>query len=401
MVSRRQFIKSTAVAALAFSAPGIVLAESRKPANRFLLVILRGGMDGLAAIPAIGDKAYRDKRGSLALPEPGSAAGALDLDGYFGLHPRLTALHELYRNGEFLPIQGTAPPYDKRSHFDAQNVLETGISPPHSVHDGWLYRSLAGVGPKREVEHLALALGTSVPLVLQGAHPVGSWAPDNLPEPNDDTLSRVMALYSHDAQLGPALASMMETDRMMGGMKGARRGGPDQLGILAKSAATALANPNGPQIAVLDAGGWDTHANEGSATGLLANRLAQLDAGVTQIKQGLGDAWSRTVILAVTEFGRTVAVNGTRGTDHGVGGAAFMLGGAVAGGHVLAHWQGMDTRNLYQGRDIPPAIDQRSLFKSVLVDHLGVDAGFVSDVVFPGSQAAAPIRGLLRKTGRA
>ncbi|HKI73251.1 MAG TPA: DUF1501 domain-containing protein [Pseudomonadales bacterium] len=393
MVSRRAFIRSVAAASLAVSMPRLAFANSVKPANRFVLLILRGGMDGLAAIPAMGDPGYRAMRGVLALEN------ALDLDGYFALHPDLVAMHGLYRDKQLIAIQGTAPPYDKRSHFDAQNVLETGIAPPHSVSSGWLYRSLAGVDARKPPDKVAMAFGTSVPLVLQGEHTVGSWAPDNLPPPNDDTMSRVMALYSKDKVLGPALTSMIETQSMVGSMGAMNRANPDQLGILAKAAGKLLGHPEGPQVAVLEATGWDTHTNQGADKGQLATRFGQLDTALAQLRESLGDTWSRTVVLAVTEFGRTVAVNGTRGTDHGVGGAGFLLGGAVAGGRVLAHFNGLKQSALYQARDLPPAIDHRSLHKAVLIDHLGVDPGFVADIVFPKSGDAAPIRGLFRDTG--
>lgn len=391
MVSRRSLLKSAALASLAISMPRLALATSTRPDNRFVFVILRGGMDGMAAIPAFGDPAYRAVRGPLALKE------ALDLDGHFALHPNLTGLHALYKAKELVAIQGTAPPYDKRSHFDAQNVLETGIAPPHAVNNGWLYRSLAGVDRSRDVNQVAMALGTSVPLVLQGEHPVGSWAPDNLPPPNDDTMSRVVALYSKDNVLGPSLSSMLETENMMGDMSNMKAKGPDQLGVLAEAAGKLLAHPDGPRIAVLDVGGWDTHLNQGADDGALAARLGGLDQAIAKMKDALGPTWQHTVVLAVTEFGRTVAVNGTRGTDHGVGGAAFLFGGAVNGGRVLAHVKGLEKTDLYQGRDLPPAIDHRSLHKAILTEHLGVDAGFVADVVFPKSGSAAPIRDLIRK----
>jgi uncharacterized protein (DUF1501 family) len=397
MITRRRFLGSTIGASLAVSLPGIAFASGNASGKRFVLIILRGGLDGLAAVPPHGDGNYRTMRGALALPEAGKENGVLDLDGYFGLHPALANLHALYRSGELIAIHGSAPPYHERSHFDAQNVLETGVYPAHSVHDGWLYRALSGLVPAKDVEHVALAIGPSVPAVLQGQHPVDSWAPDNLPDPDDDTMSRVMALYRHDAVLGPRLASAIATDNMANGMGMGGRG--DDLPQLARAAMRFLTSEKGPQIAVLEAGGWDTHANQGAEAGQLANRLGQLDRVLGSIKAGMGERWKDTAVLMVTEFGRTVAINGTRGTDHGVGGAAFLFGGAVNGGQIVADWRGLARNKLFEGRDVPATIDHRQLFKTALVSHLGADAGFVDDVVFPGSRNQGRLKGLFGRPG--
>jgi uncharacterized protein (DUF1501 family) len=395
MITRRRFMQSATGATLALSLPGLSFATSNGYQQRFILVILRGGLDGLAAIPAWGDPHYRDARGPLALPEPDKNNGVLDLNGFFGLHPSLPNLHDLYQSGELVAIHGSAPPYHNRSHFDAQNVLETGIFPAHTATDGWLYRALGNLAKANDVEHVALSVGPSVPAVLRGEHPVDSWAPGNLPDPDDDTLARVMELYSHDPVLGPKLASAMDTEGMAGNMgRNATRG--DALPVLAKAATRFLTNDSGPMIAVLEAGGWDTHANQGADAGQLSNRLGQLDRVLGSLKVDMGSLWPNTTVLVVTEFGRTVAINGTRGTDHGVGGAAFMFGGAVVGKRVVADWQGLSKNKLFEGRDVAPGIDHRQLFKSVLIDHLGADPAYIDDVVFPGSSAQKPIAGLFR-----
>ncbi len=164
----------------------------------------------------------------------------------------------------------------------------------------------------------------------------------------------------------------------------------------AEAAARFLAAADGPRIAVIEASGWDTHANQGAETGQLANRLAGLDAGVAKLRTGLGEAWEDTVVAIVTEFGRTVRVNGTRGTDHGTAGAAILVGGAVRGGRVLADWPGLAPRALHEGRDLRPTTDLRALFKAVLAEHLGLDTGFIDREVFPGSGAARRLDGLIR-----
>ncbi|MDA0788834.1 MAG: DUF1501 domain-containing protein [Proteobacteria bacterium] len=399
MITRRQLFSRTialsAFAALSLSAPGLVLGRGEKARSRFVLMILRGGMDGLAAVPAYGDPHYRTLRGALALPDPDQPSGILDLDGHFGLHPSLKQLHELYRSGELAIIHGTAPPYQQRSHFDAQNVLECGADAPRGLSDGWLYRALTAVDSRRQQEDIAVAVGPSIPLVLRGEKVVGSWAPDNLPHPDDDTMSRILALYAHDTTLAPKVAAMMEMQSKMADMEAVRPSQNNRLKLLTEAAVRLLSDANGPAIAVLEVNGWDTHAAQGATTGRLANKLRGLDETLTSLRTGLGKNWQNTVVLAVTEFGRTVAANGTKGSDHGVGGAALLLGGAVIGGRVIADWQGLDPQHLHKGRDLPATIDQRQIFKAVLVDHLGADPDLVEDRVFPDSRLATRLPGLI------
>ncbi len=371
------------------------MADSQRATTRLVLVILRGGMDGLAAVPAYGDPHYRSGRGQLALNDPGQDGGILDLDGFFGLHPRLKSLHEMYGSGELTVIHGTAPAYTSRSHFDAQNVLESGVPTPHAARDGWLYRSLEGVDRGRTPNNIAMSVGASIPLVLRGERPVGSWYPDSFPDPDDDTMARLLALYGNDEVLGPSASTMMTADEMLDEMgEGSGRSNPMQQ--LAEATIGFLSHRNGPRIVVLENGGWDTHANQGTETGTLAGRLQQLDGLLGALRNRLGKSWRDTAIVVVTEFGRTVAVNGTRGTDHGVGGAAFLLGGAVDGGKVVSDWQGLASTKLFEGRDLQPGIDQRQLFKAVLVDHLRVDSGMVDDLVFPDSKHRPRLNGLFR-----
>lgn len=396
MLSRRQFLKGGVSASLALVAPGICFAGQGSDTSRFILVILRGGMDGLAAVPAYADKHYYDVRGQLALPEPGKENGILDLNGLFGMHPGLVSMHKLYRSGELLVVQGTAPPYQKRSHFDAQNVLESGFPVPHAKKDGWLYRSLAAIDHGHGQRSLAMSVGPSVPLVLRGEHPVASWTPDNMPDPDDSTMSRLLALYRHDPILGPSVASMMETESMLDEMGEPMGGRGNLLRVLSTAAAQFLAHTDGPRIAVLESGGWDTHANQGSVNGILAARLRALDDIIGNLKTNLQKVWSTTAVLLVTEFGRTVAMNGTRGTDHGVGGVAFLLGGAVKGGQVISDWTGLDRKHLFEGRDLMPTIDQRSLFKAVLTDHMGAEPALVEETAFPDSRDVKPLRGLFK-----
>lgn len=363
------------------------LAAAAVPnANRFVFVILRGGLDGLACVPAVGDPEFAPARGPLAQ----FASAPLPLDSTFALHPNLAQLHAMYGRGELAVVHAVGLPYRDRSHFDAQQVLESGGARPYEVSSGWLGRSLGASGAK------GLALNTAVPLVLRGPAAVDTWAPSALPEPSADLVARIERMYANDRTLAKALErakalhfdSTMAAD-MAGGMGGGAGGGrPGGFVVLAQRAAEFLAQPDGPQVAVLEVSGWDTHANQGNPNGPLANNLRQLDNGLGALREGLqGGAWTRTVVVVATEFGREVAINGTLGTDHGTGGAAFVLGGAVRGGRVLADWPGLAKKNRYDGRDLRITTDLRSVLKGVLADHLKIAERSLNSEVFPGSES--------------
>jgi uncharacterized protein (DUF1501 family) len=296
-------------------------------------------------------------------------------------------------------LHAVATPYRERSHFDGQMVLENGGTAA-GLRDGWLNRALgAFAGGKHDV---AIALADNVPLVLRGPESVTSWSPSRLPDAADDTLERVAELYANDALLSSRLRDAlamrdMAGDSAQGG--GAARGagfrGDAQIGPLVSAAARFLKADDGPRIAVFEAGGWDTHANQGAEQGQLALRLGGLDGAVAALKRDLGAVWNETALLIVTEFGRTVAANGTRGTDHGTGGCAFLAGGAVKGGRVIADWPGLGERDLFEGRDLKPTTDLRAVFKGVLRDHLGVSAETLDAAVFPDSRAVPAVEGLV------
>ena len=402
-MTRRRFLEGAASLAAVGLLPGLSLARTESDA-RLVLVILRGGMDGLAAVPPYGESRYERTRAGLALAAPGSEGGALKLDGTFGLHPALKTFGGLYQAGELVVLQAIATSYRERSHFDGQDILENGTAVPHAS-SGWLNRALlAGSGGiAAELGAPAMALAQSVPMVLRGDAPVESWAPSPLPSLDPDTLARLADLYRDDAFFATRLRQALATDEMaqraLGATpargRGARRAGRAAIAPLARAAAAFLSAPDGPRIAVLESGGWDTHANQGAGQGRLATQLAALDSGVQALRAGLGSAWSQTAVIVISEFGRTVAENGTRGTDHGTAGAAFLLGGAVRGGRVVSDWPGIRKRALYEGRDLMPTLDARSLLKGVLRDHLGVPAGALEQQVFPSSAQAAPLDQLI------
>jgi uncharacterized protein (DUF1501 family) len=386
--TRRRRLLGAAFAAgtLAPMASLSLAGTAEHAAPRFVLVILRGGMDGLSAVPAVGDPDFAAARGALAQFD----APALPLDGRFALHPRLSQLHAMYGRGEVAVVHAVGLAYRERSHFDAQQVLESGAVAPYELNTGWLGRALPLSGAQ------GIALDTAVPLVLRGAAAVDTWAPSALPEPSNDLVARLERLYRGDAALAAALARA----KALHGENSGMTSGADMIGglardfgLLAQRAAQFLSQPRGPQIAVLDLGGWDTHANQAAPNGPLPRNLQALDAGLARLRDGLvaGGVWPRSVVVVMSEFGREVAINGTQGTDHGTGGVAFVLGGAVHGGRVLADWPGLAKKDRYEGRDLRTTTDVRSVFKGLLADHLKIATHALEREVFPESTSVRPL----------
>lgn len=379
------------------------LAFAAGPSDRKLvLVILRGAMDGLAAVAPIADAHYAGLRGSLALSLEGPNP-ALPLSQGFALHPSFGFLHEAWRSNELTIVHAIASPYRDRSHFDGQDVLESGGAAVFANRDGWLSRALNALPPARKAEGLAIA--SAMPLVLRGGAPATTWSPSLAPPVQADTLQRLADLYAKDLLLGGALARAVETSSLAqdadmapaqrAGQGGGRRIGPAAYRGLAEAGARLLSAPGGPAVAVLSFDGWDTHANQGGAMGQLAARFAGLDAALRALKAGMGPSWAQTAVLVVTEFGRTAAQNGTNGTDHGTGSVAFVLGGAVRGGRVIGDWPGLAPASLREGRDLAAANDLRSLFLAVLEQHWQMDRKDLTRTVFPGASAAPSFERLI------
>jgi uncharacterized protein (DUF1501 family) len=372
-------------ARFAFAAPAVTDA-------RFVFIILRGALDGLSAVPPYGDADYTRLREQLAIGAPGTADGALALDGHFGLNPGLPFVHESYGAGEALVLHAVATPYRERSHFDGQDVLESGLPRPHASQTGWLNRAVAALpASNTHGAQAGVALGQNVPLVLRGPAPIASWSPSRLPAIDDDTLQRIADRYAGDAVLSQRLGDALSTDRIAAesadpDMTAAPTPGAGRYLETVRTAAGFLKREDGPAVAVFDTTGWDTHFNEGGGQGQLTQRLTALDAALRGLKESLGATWSRTAVLLATEFGRTAAANGTRGTDHGTAAAAFLLGGAVHGGRVLCDWPGLSARDLYQGRDLRATMDLRSVIKAVLRDHLRISPHTLDAEVFPDSK---------------
>lgn len=380
MIARRHLLSAAALGAGAlFVSPGIALATAATE-RRFVFIIQRGAADGLDVLRPTGDPAFAGLRARLIGETPG-----IKLDAMFSLHPALVEIGKMYARQQALFVHAVASPYRDRSHFDGQNVLETGGAQPYVVRDGWLNRLVAML-PRASDD--AIAIAATVPTALRGSVQVASYAPSALPHAADDLMTRVTALYEADPQLHPIWASALET-RGLATNVGARQD-PASLGTLT---AGFLTKPNGPRIAMLETLGWDTH---NAQAGRLANQLRNLDAMLAALRDGLGAAWATTTVLVATEFGRTAAVNGTGGTDHGTGSVAMLLGGAVQGGRVVADWPGLAPGRLYDARDLRPTAALDALIAGAAAESLGLDPGRVGRTLFAKSGAVTPITGLIR-----
>ena len=377
--------------------------------RKMVVVICRGGMDGLSVSPPVGDAAYAELRGPVALrPDQ-----PLKLDGTFGLHPGLPSVHRLIMKGQARIAPAIASPDRARSHFEAQDVLETGAAQVYGAQTGWLNRTLQALAPARKVE--GLSVGTTAPLILRGKVQAASWSPGRGIDETARLPTLLQDLYRNDPLLGPAFARGLETETMaqaaMTAMapsaaetemaavappETARNGQGQQAREATRKLGATLAGfmnqADGPQIAALSLDGFDTHAGQ---PGQIATRLSYLDAVLDGLNMGLGASWKDTVVLVVTEFGRTARVNGTNGTDHGTGSTALVLGGALKPGGIIGDWPGLSAAALYENRDLRPSLDMRGLFKGVLADHMGVDTTLLESKIFPGSADVPAIRGLV------
>lgn len=392
--------------------PRLARAEGRDP--RLLVIVLRGALDGLGAVAPVGDPDWVSLRGDRALVLDGKTP-ALPLDTFFALNPAMPNLHRLYTAQQACIVHAAATPYRERSHFDGQDVLESGFARPGATDSGWLNRALVALASDGRVNlqgSRALGVGAVTPLVVRGKAPVMSWVPQQSLPASDDTRARLLDLYQHtDPKLAVALETQMRLAAL--GPKATAKAGDDGSmldptlplpGIarvrayFAEAAGTAarfFAKPDGPRVGAVGLVGWDTHINEGAASGQLANLLGALDVALAAIETNMGDAWRETVVAVVTEFGRTARINGTDGTDHGTGTVAFLAGGALRGGRVIADWPGLKLAQLHEGRDLKPTTDLRAVLKGVLRDHLRVDERVLASTVFPDSADVAPMAQLV------
>lgn len=375
--------------------------------KKLVFVICRGGLDGLSLSPPIGDPDYAGLRRSLALEET-----ALRLDGTFALHPAMTATHALAQAGQARIAPAIATPDRARSHFEAQDVLESGAAAVYGASSGWLNRTVGVLQARRKVD--ALSIGATTPLVLRGPAAASSWSPGAVVDAEARLPTLLQDLYRDDPLLGPAFARGLATETMaqnamadgdMPGMQAAApqsssapgvpglvRQGQDAAFKLGETTAGFMREANGPQIVAVSLDGFDTHAGQ---AGQLASRLAYLDALLDGLHTGLGPDWKDTLVLVATEFGRTARINGTGGTDHGTASTALILGGGLKPGGIVGDWPTLKSSALFENRDLAPTLDMRSLFKGALAEQLGLERAVLDTTVFPDSARAAPISGLV------
>lgn len=367
-MQRRRFIQMCASGWVLSHAAPAFSNNAAKPNKKVVWVLLRGAMDSLHAVVPTFDQHLQTHRKSLYE----AIAGDLKPlhDGY-GMHPALAHMHEWYTQGSLLPVVAVASPYRSRSHFDAQDMLESGLDA--TDHDnGWLARAV------NAYRGSGLAISRSVPISLRGNDTTHTWYPSSLPDADDDLIARLSKLYEDDSLLHKSLMAGIETRESMDMNKSKRRS--PKLKQLARSCGELLTKSPDATCAMLEMGGWDTHNNQASR---LQRQFTLLDEGLATLKDSMGEIWKDTLVVVATEFGRTVAVNGTKGTDHGTASALFLTGGAVKGGRVGGEWPGLAPDQLFEKRDLKPTTDIRSWIGSALAQHLSLTPKQVS-TIFPG-----------------
>src|SRR5271163_4662941 len=405
--SRRELLLASGTLFAWAHMPKLAYAEGRDP--RFLAIILRGALDGLATVAPVGDPDWAALRGDSALTLDGKVP-PLKLDNFFALNPAMPNLQHMFQANEAIVVHACATPYRERSHFDGQDLLESGLPKPAPSESGWLNRMLASLAPGGRIDpkgSKVFAVGPVTPLVVRGPAPVLSWSPQRIQPASEDTVARLLDLYRHsDAKLASVLEdnsklSAIEQSGDKAGSMGQKQGGPGPAQVrayFAEAAGTAakfLAQPDGPRVGALALDGWDTHVNEGIANGRLSQLLGALDAALAAVQTNMGPAWRETVVVLVTEFGRTARINGTEGTDHGTATVALLAGGALKGGRVIADWPGVKEADLYEKRDLKATTDLRAVLKGLLRDHLRVEDDVLAADIFPGSAGVKPVGGLV------
>ncbi len=380
MFGRRSFLIGSGAGAGLALVPSMAFAAAATD-RRLVFIIQRGAADGLATVIPYADPALAGLRRQIAVDEP------LKLDGNFALHPSLAAVAKLHAAKQALFVHAVATPYRDRSHFDAQNVLETGGGAAYSLKTGWLNRLLTML-PRDGAK--ALAIAPTIPVALRGPADVASYAPSALPEASADLVARVGSLYAGDAQLHGLWEQAIQTRAMAMGSGDLNDRNAAALGALA---AKLMAGPAGARVAMIETTGWDTHAGQKLR---LANQLKGLDALIGGLQTGLAAEWANTLVIVATEFGRTAAVNGTGGTDHGTASAAMILGGTVAGGRVIADWPGLANAALYEGRDLKPTLGLDAMIAGAVAGHFALDPALAQRTLFPEVATGKPMPGLIR-----
>jgi len=378
-MERRNFLKGTLGTLYMMATPNMALPDTKITEKRLLIVLLRGGMDGLASIPPIGDKNLSKIRKDVLVN------GADDLDGFFGINPSLKFLGSEYHQGRAAFVHATSFPYTGRSHFDGQNIMETGGEQAYALTSGWVGRAMNAAG------YSSLSVSLPIPIILRGNELNSNYFPTNFRKVNPAVYNDVQQMWKEDPQLSGLIEPMMarEID-----LFGAGRGKTREL---VSFAAKEMHKPNGPRVGLLEFEGFDTHALQGNEQGHHAQILAELDGVLEAFKRQMGDLYENTVVVTVTEFGRTASENGTQGTDHGYGSAIFLAGGLVKGKQVVSDWPGLSTKNLYEGRDLLMTIDARDVYAEVIKTVFDLNDEDISRDVFIGYNSPRTL-GIMRST---
>ncbi|WP_252257436.1 DUF1501 domain-containing protein [Erythrobacter aurantius] len=376
---------SIALGTASLALPSMAFARTAGEKN-LLFVLLRGAADGMAMLAPVGDPGLSElRRATLAEYD-----GARRADGFFAIHPAFDQVGAAYAAGDALFVHATATSYRERSHFDGQNMLETGAAQPYAKSDGWLNRLVSMIGEQAGETHpKALAIAPTMPLALRGDAPASSYAPSALPQASDAFMARVGMLYGEDAELGGLWSRALETQAMAADDNLRNLRDAQAAGDLA---ASLMRGEDGARIAMIELGGWDTHANQ---VGAFRRNASQLDALLGAYRAGMGSAWADTMVVVATEFGRTARLNGTNGTDHGTASATLLMGGALRGGRVMADWPGLGESDLYEGRDLRPTMALESVVAGAVAEHLALDPERALARLFPG-RSGAPVSGFVR-----
>lgn len=382
------------------------LAAAADDNRRLVVVFLRGAVDGLNVVVPWADDRYYEARPSIAIPKPGQAGGVTDLDGYFGLHPALAQVLPFWQDKSLAFVHASGSPDPSRSHFEAQAFMESGTPGVATTPDGWLNRVLGALpGPRSPTE--ALSLGPTLPRILSGRNavsnlPLGRNADHPIAMDRPKVADAFAALYQGDTpvdqafQQGQRARGELMSD-LSQDMANSYNGAPSVTGFAQDTARLAklMSSDASIRLAFLSVGGWDTHVGEGAAKGQLSNHLQSLGDGLAALAQGLGRTYQDTVILVMSEFGRTVRENGNAGTDHGHGNVMWVMGGRLKGGKVYGEWPGLADDQLYQNRDLAVTTDFRQVAAALLTHHLKLSDAALEQVFPGGTGTGAHVGGLI------
>lgn len=376
-MKRRNFLKGSLGTLYMMASPNMAFPDVKLSEKRLLVVLLRGGLDGLAAVPPLADKNLSKIRKDVLVQ------GANDLDGFFGIHPNLKFLENEYHSGNAAFVHATSFPYTGRSHFDGQNIMETGSEQAYAVTSGWVGRAMNAAG------FSSLAVSLPIPIILRGNEVNSNYFPTNFSKATKKEYAEVEKMWKSDSQLNGMLKDISSRDTM-------KHGRGDTIDLVGY-AASQMHKTNGPRVGLLEIDGFDTHALQGNEQGEHAELLEDLDNILRVFKERMGPLYDDTAIVTVTEFGRTAFENGTQGTDHGWASSMILAGGLVKGKQVVSDWPGLSKRNLFEDRDLTMTIDARDIYAEVVKTVFDLEDDVISEHVFLGYKPEK-YHGLLKKS---